>query len=433
MSTRESGSDTWPRFAAFPGDNLDLGNGTEEGDVNHEPEPPSWMSGAATVGTGAGAPSEDQDTPEDRNGQVYHPDVGVADEDDAPKFSEEPRDTEFGELPVDEQGFGAPGGPPGFGQAPASAPRFGAAPETDPFGASGPADSGFGSRGDSGFDPRGDSGFGPPAETAAGFEPGPHANFDGSYPGQYAGTYQGGGFAPPQGDGSFPGPDGSFGGRPDGSFATPDGSFPGPDGSFASPNGPYGAGPATGVLYGTAAPGAGYAAGQENGAGLQDQAPPLPGQYSPPPVSQPRRPKARASIRSPWRRRRSRRAARGGRQAQLTLARLEPWSVMKFSFVISLVAFIVLFVAVAVLYAVLSGLGVFDAVQRTIESITSSQSATGFNLHNYLSASRVLGYTGLLGAINVVLITALSTVGAVLYNITADLAGGVEVTLKESD
>ena len=427
MSTRESGSDTWPRFAAFPGDNLDLGNGTEEGDVNHEPEPPPWMSGAAAVGTGAGPPSEDQETAEDRNGQGFYPDAGVAGEDDAPQFSEEPPDTEFGELPADEPGFGAPGGPPGFGQAPASAPRFGAAPDTDPFGASGPADSGFGPRGDSGFGPggdsgfgsRGDSGFGPPAETAAGFEPGPHANFDGSYPGQYSGTYQGGGFAPPQGDGSFPGPDGSYGGRPDG-------SFPGPDG-------PYGAGPATGVLYGTAAAGAGYAAGQENGAGLQDQAPPLPGQYSPPPLKQPRRPKARASIRSPLRRRRSRRAARGGRQAQLTLARLEPWSVMKFSFVISLVAFIVLFVAVAVLYAVLSGLGVFDAVQRTIESITSSQSATGFNLHNYLSASRVLGYTGLLGAINVVLITALSTVGAVLYNITADLAGGVEVTLKESD
>ena len=110
MSTRESGSDTWPRFAAFPGDNLDLGNGTEEGDVNHEPEPPSWMSGAAAVGTGAGPPSEDQETTEDRNGQVFHPDVGVADEDDAPKFSEEPPDTEFGELPADEPGFAAPGG-----------------------------------------------------------------------------------------------------------------------------------------------------------------------------------------------------------------------------------------------------------------------------------------------------------------------------------
>ncbi|MGH3158259.1 MAG: DUF3566 domain-containing protein [Streptosporangiaceae bacterium] len=124
---------------------------------------------------------------------------------------------------------------------------------------------------------------------------------------------------------------------------------------------------------------------------------------------------------------------RPGRQAQLTVGRIEPWSVMKFSFVISLVAFIVLFVAVAVLYAALSGLGVFSALQHSVSNITSSQGSNGFNLMTYLSASRVLGYTGLLGAINVVLITALCTVGSVLYNITANLAGGVEITLKESD
>ena len=421
MSTRESGSDTWPRFAAFPGDNLDLGNGTEEGDVNHEPEPPSWMSRAAAVGTGAGPPVEDQQAAEDRNGQVSRSDADAADEDEAPGFSDPP-DTGWGELPPDESGFGAAGGPPGFGQAPASTPGFGVAPETDPFGAPHPAD----------------PGFVPPAEAAAGFESGPHADFGASYPSGYASTYQDGGYAPPQGDGSFAPPpqgDGSFGPpQGDGSFAGGHGGpFGGPDGSFAAADAPYGARSAAGVVYGTAAAGAGYMVGQENGAALQDPAPPLPGQYPPPPVKQPRRPKAKPTLRSPLRRRRSRRAARGGRQAQLTLARLEPWSVMKFSFVISLVAFIVLFVAVAVLYAVLSGLGVFDAVQRTITSITSSQSSSGFNLNHYISASRVLGYTGLLGAINVVLITALSTVGAVLYNITADLAGGIEVTLKESD
>ena len=410
MSARESGSDTWPRFAAFPRDNLDLGNVTEEGDVNHEPEPPSWMSGAAAVGTGAGPPSEDQEPAEDRNGRVSRSDVGTAD-DDAPRFSDHPPDTGWGELPSDEPGFGAPGGAPGYGQAPPAAPGFGAAPDTDPFGAPRPADPGFGL----------------PAETAAGFEPGPHANYAQNYPSNYAGPYQGSGYTPAQGDGSYAG-------GPAGSFGGPDGSFGGPDGSFAGAGAPYGPGPAAGVMYGTAAAGAGYLAGQENRVGLQDPAPPLPGQYPPPSAKRPRRAKVKPStMRSPLRRRRSRRADRGGRQAQLTLARLEPWSVMKFSFVISLVAFIVLFVAVAVLYAVLSGLGVFDALQRTIESITSSQSSSGFNLNTYLSASRVLGYTGLLGAINVVLITALSTVGAVLYNITADLAGGVEVTLRESD
>jgi len=370
------------------------------------------MSGAAAVGTGAGPPSEDQEAVEDRNGQASRSDGGTADEDEAPGFSDNPPDTGWGELPADDPGFGAAGGPPGFGQAPASAPGFGAAPDTDPFGASRQAD----------------PGFVPPAEAAAGFEPGSHADFGASYPSDYVSTYQGGGFAPPQGDGSFAPPQGG------GSFAGgPAGPFGGPAGSFAAADAPYGGRPAAGVVYGTAAAGAGYMVGQENGAALQDPAPPLPGQYPPPPVRQPRRPRAKPTLRSPWRRRRSRRAARGGRQAQLTLARLEPWSVMKFSFVISLVAFIVLFVAVAVLYAVLSGLGVFDAVQRTIESITSSQSSSGFNLNHYLSASRVLGYTGLLGAINVVLITALSTIGSVLYNITADLAGGIEVTLKESD
>ena len=419
MSTREGGSDTWPRFVAFPRDNLDLGNGTEEGDVNHEPEPPSWMSGAAAVGTGAGPPSEDQEAAEDRNGQVTHSDMGGADEDDAPGFSDRPAGHRVGRPARSTSRASAPrAGPRASGRL--LRPLPGSGSHRTPIPSVLPA--------------RPIPGSSRPAESAAGYEPGPRADFGGSYPSDYVSTYQGGGFTPPQGDGSFAGgPAGPFGG-PDGSFGGPAGSFGGPDGSFGPADAPYGARPAAGVVYGTAAVGAGYMAGQENGAGLQDPAPPLPGQYPPPPVKQPRRPRVKPTLRSPLRRRRkSKRAARGGRQAQLTLARLEPWSVMKFSFVISLVAFIVLFVAVAVLYAVLSGLGVFDALQRTIESITSSQSSSGFNLHNYLSASRVLGYTGLLGAINVVLITALSTVGAVLYNITADLAGGIEVTLKESD
>ena len=126
-----------------------------------------------------------------------------------------------------------------------------------------------------------------------------------------------------------------------------------------------------------------------------------------------------------------RRAAR--RQAQLTLARVEPWSVMKFSFVASVVAFIILFVAVAVLYMVLSALGVFDSLQHTVTTITSSQGSSGTNISNWFSASRILGYTGMLGALNIVLITAMSTIGAVVYNLIARTIGGIEVTLRETE
>jgi hypothetical protein len=121
------------------------------------------------------------------------------------------------------------------------------------------------------------------------------------------------------------------------------------------------------------------------------------------------------------------------RQAMLTLARVEPWSVMKFSFVVSVVAFIILFVAVAVLYMVLSSLGVFNSLQHTVSTVTSSQGSSGTNISHWFSASRILGYTGMLGALNIVLITAMSTIGAVIYNLIARTVGGIEVTLRETE
>jgi Transmembrane domain of unknown function (DUF3566) len=131
---------------------------------------------------------------------------------------------------------------------------------------------------------------------------------------------------------------------------------------------------------------------------------------------------------------RSRRSSRRqARQAHLTVARVEPWSVMKFSFVMSLVAFVILFVAVSVLYGALSALGVFESLQRVVTNLTSSQDSAGVNAAKWFTASKVLGYTGLLGSLNIVLITAMCTIGAVVYNLTSRLIGGVEVTLRETE
>lgn len=128
-------------------------------------------------------------------------------------------------------------------------------------------------------------------------------------------------------------------------------------------------------------------------------------------------------------------STKSARRAHLQLSRLEPWSVMKFSFVMSLVAFIVLLVAVVVLWVVLSGLGVFDAISSTVNDLTAEQGEAdgALDAGNWFSFARVFGYTVLVGAVNVLLITALSTVGAVMYNTAADLVGGVEVTLKEAE
>jgi len=121
------------------------------------------------------------------------------------------------------------------------------------------------------------------------------------------------------------------------------------------------------------------------------------------------------------------------RDAQLVLTRIEPWSVFKFSFLVSLVGFVVLMVAVAALYYTFSSLGVFQAIERTVHLVTSSKGNSGTNAGSWFSAGTVLGYSMAAGAIDVILITALSTVGAVVYNAVSRLSGGVEITLQEAD
>jgi hypothetical protein len=128
--------------------------------------------------------------------------------------------------------------------------------------------------------------------------------------------------------------------------------------------------------------------------------------------------------------------ARAPRKAHLVLRRVEPWSAMKFSFVVSLVCFVVLFVAVAVLYGVLSGLGVFSSITDAVTQLTTGDAGKGtptIDISSWFDPVRILGYAALLGAVNVVLITALSTLGAVIYNVSAGLVGGVEVTFSEAE
>ena len=129
-------------------------------------------------------------------------------------------------------------------------------------------------------------------------------------------------------------------------------------------------------------------------------------------------------------------ATMSSRKAHLTVSRVEPWSVMKFSFVISLVCFIILFVAVAVIYTILSVLGVFDELTSMINALLEGdggEDELGLNPAAWFSPGRVLGYTGVIGALNIVLLTALATVGSMLYNLVAYLVGGVDVTLSEAE
>jgi hypothetical protein len=125
-------------------------------------------------------------------------------------------------------------------------------------------------------------------------------------------------------------------------------------------------------------------------------------------------------------------ASRGPRRARLNLKRIDPWSVMKFSFCVSLVLFIVVIVATSVLYLALDAMGVFQTVNSGLGDLISAGGGAQASTFR-ITAKGVIGTSALIGLVNVVLFTALCTLGAFIYNVVADLVGGVELTLAERD
>lgn len=121
------------------------------------------------------------------------------------------------------------------------------------------------------------------------------------------------------------------------------------------------------------------------------------------------------------------------RKARLRVAKADPWSVMKVSFLLSIALGICTIVASAVLWMVMDAMGVFSTVGGTISEATGSNESNGFDLQSFLSLPHVLMFTAIIAVIDVVLATALATLGAFIYNLSAGFVGGIELTLAEDE
>ncbi len=120
---------------------------------------------------------------------------------------------------------------------------------------------------------------------------------------------------------------------------------------------------------------------------------------------------------------------RGPVRASMQIRRIDPWSTLKVSLVLSVALFFVWMIAVAFLYLVLGGMGVWSKLNSNVGDLLNNTSGSA----ELVSAGTIFGGATLVGLVNIVLLTAAATIGAFIYNLTTDLIGGVEVTLADRD
>jgi len=106
---------------------------------------------------------------------------------------------------------------------------------------------------------------------------------------------------------------------------------------------------------------------------------------------------------------------------------------MKTAFLLSIAFGVVTVVSVAMVWQVLQSAGVWDSINSTVQEVLGESEAADFDVQDYVGTSRVLGFTMLVAAVDVILLTAIATLGAFLYNMAAALLGGIEVTLAEDN
>jgi len=122
-------------------------------------------------------------------------------------------------------------------------------------------------------------------------------------------------------------------------------------------------------------------------------------------------------------------AGAGPRRVRLGVTRIDPWSVLKFSFLMSFAIGIVIVVGAAMLWYLLNGLHVFTTINDTLAEIAGDE--TKINILDAVTFSRTVSLATIIALVDIVLLTVLSTIFAFLYNITSALVGGVTVTLSD--
>jgi hypothetical protein len=117
------------------------------------------------------------------------------------------------------------------------------------------------------------------------------------------------------------------------------------------------------------------------------------------------------------------------KQVRLTLVFIDFWSALKISFLIGLAQAIVVVIATFLLYLVFVQTGIFDRANRVVGQVVGGN---GFDVRSILSMGQSVAFAAVAGVLNMVVITIMGAVVAVIYNTIARIVGGVKVGFESN-
>jgi hypothetical protein len=117
----------------------------------------------------------------------------------------------------------------------------------------------------------------------------------------------------------------------------------------------------------------------------------------------------------------------GPRRVRVTIRRVSPWSVLKFSLLFYFCIMLVVLLGLVILYSILSSMGFIDVLERLGPGVGFGDPGGNFEI----DGRYLLRTAFVIGLISSVLWSAFTVFVVFLYNLISDLVGGIEVTLSE--
>ena len=112
------------------------------------------------------------------------------------------------------------------------------------------------------------------------------------------------------------------------------------------------------------------------------------------------------------------------KQVRLTLVYVDFMSALKMSFLLGLAQFIVVVIGTFLLYLVFVQTGIFETANNVAGEVLGSNS---FDINSVASIGKTVGAAAAVGLVNLIVITVMGAICAVLYNAAAKITGGLSV------